>query len=142
MTREYRILALAGALFVLGALFFFLRMPPRELPAGQNFAPDRSGRTSRLHLPAPEQYETFRYEAGAQKAIAVTCSDTYYTIIVFEAGVDYRTHPSDARYNVATPCVSPGEQQVVLKDLPLVAGREYYIVRAHQGSAGEWYNPY
>jgi hypothetical protein len=24
----------------------------------------------------------------------------------------------------------------------LEEGREYYIVRAHQGATGEWYNPY
>lgn len=143
MSREYRILALAGAFFILGVLFFFLRMQDAPAPAPQSFSPDRSPRiTSRMHLPPPATYAEFAYASGTPLGVDIVCTDAYYTILIFESGTDYREKPWDAKYNVATPCAHQGEQHMTLSGIPLTEGRQYYMVRAHQGSAGEWYNPY
>ncbi len=145
MSHGRRVLALAGALVVVGGLFLYLRVHPVPQPPPRSFTPDsgRTGVANRLHLPPPETFEPFTYTGEDTRVLEATCADTYSVVLIFAAGVDYRTHPWDARYNVAAPCGGGAHPWVVpLAEAGLAPGERYYVIRAHQGSAGEWYNPY
>lgn len=70
------------------------------------------------------------------------CNDTYYVVLVFQKGVDYRSAPTAAIYNSATPCVK-GEsvnKQISFEEAGMTTGEYYYFV-ADQGVEGSWYNP-
>jgi hypothetical protein len=150
--REKRILALAALFFASGLVFFGMRMAgwggENTIPVTQD-ATEEAPRVlavkgSLMHLPEPLGYTRFVYDPQTPVLVNGTCNDAYYTVLVFPADIDYRRSPLDARYNVATACAK-GDEFTTPLDLVgrgLEEGREYYIVRAHQGATGEWYNPY
>jgi hypothetical protein len=150
--REKRILLLAAFFFVSGLAFFLTRMGgwggegAASTPQGDAEAAPRvlAVKGSLMHLPEPIGYTRFVYDEAAPVVVTGTCDDAYYTVLVFPSDIDYRRSPLDARYNVATACTK-GDDYTVPLDLAgrgLEVGKEYYIVRAHQGATGEWYNPY
>ncbi|MBI5078113.1 MAG: hypothetical protein HZB11_01940 [Candidatus Yonathbacteria bacterium] len=93
---------------------------------------------------SPENFKSFTYDAtvGKKIAIAGTCKDTYYTLLIFKSGDDYRKDPARAYYNTAFPCPASGivTLSVNLKDFNLPSGN-YYLFLADQGEKGSWYNP-
>lgn len=90
------------------------------------------------------EFKSFNYDASVGKIVSVfgTCRDSYYAILVFEEGRDYRKEPSASRYNSAFPCPSGGKfsAEINLKEANLPSGK-YYMFVADQGNTGSWYNP-
>lgn len=158
--RVYRLVALAALFFASGLVFFFWHRAPARptpgLPAHVALTP--SGLSSApatviqaqsplvlTHFPSPDTLRHFTYRAGKPNSleVAIVCRAAYYTVLVYPAATDYRQNAGAALYNVAKPCPTPGEftASVPLGQLNLAAG-EYYLVRAHQGAKGSWYDAY
>lgn len=93
---------------------------------------------------APQNFKSFSYDASAGKIIALagTCKDAYYALLIFKSTDDYRKDPARSYYNTAFPCPASGmvTLEVNLKDFNLPSG-EYYLFIADQGNTGSWYNP-
>ena len=166
--REYRLLALAVAFFLVG-LFFFLHDSPSpassapsavplrdNLPFPSNpFRPDRSRSTDPAsfnspfaNFPPPSKFRTFTYDAtgvnsGMPLTVTAKCNDTYVTMLIFPATVDYREGMDRAVYNEATPCSAGKTWSAVIgpADLGHAPYGTYYFFTADQGTTGTWYNP-
>jgi hypothetical protein len=168
LKKSYRIFLLAAILFIAGFLFFARQyiFPSNKqningqqekmqltlgasgnLSSGGNFVVSSQENNSAekiKNFPPPETFRTFHY-VGDLKSIKVSgsCSDSYYAILIFQVGLDYRADPAVAKYNTAFPC--PPEkifsQNIVLDNLGFEE-RDYYIIRAQQGNSGMWYSPY
>lgn len=147
MRRAWRVLALAVVFCALGLVFFFMRSvvgsPSAAVPQGRQ-AP-AAAQDERLYIqgPDPSVFTTFVYNPQKPElAIADSCFDTYYAVLIYAKKVDYRKSPLDARYNVATECPPEKKYAIVLPlaGLPLTPGEEYYVIHAEQGSTGQWYN--
>ncbi|HUC01589.1 MAG TPA: hypothetical protein VMA75_01660 [Candidatus Paceibacterota bacterium] len=72
--------------------------------------------------------------------VAGTCSETYYTILLFMNVNDYKTNPAAALFNEAQPCVNGSFAQTIAdSDLPpQLASGTYYLVVANQPAKGPW----
>lgn len=150
--KTWRILLLSAAFFLSGLLFFFFRMTDGGDPGSvRQFSPDqapRIGEEPRLvpslaNYPEPAVFHQFTYERGEPLIVEGKCKDRYYTIMLFEQGIDYRANPADARFNTAYPCTGTAYvEHVPIDTLFLTEGKGYYVVKAHQGEEGEWYDPY
>jgi hypothetical protein len=160
-TREYRLIALAVAFFLLGLIFFFYdQFTPRSAssapapdarsgqmvvasqPSGPSLAPDFASD------PAPSRFRTFTYDATGMNGssslpVSTTCHDAYVTILVFPAAVDYRANLNRAIINEALPCHSgsPFNGAVFASDMVPAPFGNYYVITADQGTSGTWYNP-
>lgn len=142
MSREKRLVLLAAVFFVSG-LFFFVSRGGHTVQVITSPETPASSLQPASSLPAPHTYDTFIYRGEASRRVQGECKDVYYALLVFEEGVDYRHSPLDAKYNVATACTGGAfAADIMLSALPLEEGRTYYVVRAHQGARGGWYNPY
>ncbi|MBP9669160.1 MAG: hypothetical protein KBE09_02625 [Candidatus Pacebacteria bacterium] len=152
--REKRILMLAGVFFLGGVMFFFLHFEraaqyPEAVyfpPAPKTAPPSASrGQSPFLSYPEASSFDHFVFKKDVPiKDLYIKCDDAFAAVLVYAAGVDYRTHLLDAKYNVAHAC-TPGTETAIAIDLsnrPLIDGQEYYVIRAQQGPEGEWYNPY
>ncbi len=152
--REKRILILAAVFFLGGVLFFFLHFEgaahyPEAVyfpPAPKAVPPSASrGQSPFLSYPEASTFEHFIFKKDIPtKDLYIKCEAAFAAVLVYAAGVDYRTHLLDAKYNVAHAC-EPGTETAIAIDLsnrPLIDGQEYYVIRAQQGTEGEWYNPY
>lgn len=151
--REYRVLAIAAAFFLVG-LFLFLRDTAAPAPSGGQSAPVRAGQAGGAlsplfaNDPSPSQFRTFIYNGTSLNgqpslAISATCHDAYIAILIFPSAVDYRSDVSRAVYNVASPC-TPGQQfmaSITPADLGGAAAGTYYFFSADQGTSGAWYDP-
>ena len=157
--REYRLLALAIVFFLVG-LFFFLRdnapvvpaspsLPSQSKPA-VSVQPAQPAQVFGLfaHYPPPSQFRTFIYNSaglngGSSITVSAVCHDTYDTVLIFPASLDYRVNLASAVYNVASPC-EMGKTFNVVIDLAMLghapSGTYYYFI-ADQGASGSWYNP-
>ncbi|MEK7212806.1 MAG: hypothetical protein AAB686_03975, partial [Patescibacteria group bacterium] len=123
--------------------------PPKEefvmdiQPATQ-YGDEKVNLTKPEKLPAAVEFKTFSYDPKIGKVVAVsgTCSDVYYTFVVFDAKDDYRKDPTRAKINRAYECPSSKafRLEMNLKDLNLAAGTYYFFI-ADQGARGTWYNP-
>lgn len=93
---------------------------------------------------APENFKSFSYDASLGKKIALagTCKDAYYALLIFKSIDDYRKSPASAYYNTAYPCPASGvvALEVDLRSINLQSG-SYYFFLADQGNTGSWYNP-
>lgn len=93
---------------------------------------------------SPDHFKTFDYDATAGKQIIIsgTCTDLYYTILVFTVNNDYRTNPRAAAVNRAFACPATRmfSTELNLADSNLTTGA-YYLFVADQGKTGSWYNP-
>lgn len=155
--REKRILMLAGTFFLGGVMFFFLHFertarypeavyfPPAPKEREAPRAASGRGQSPFLSYPEAATFEHFTFSKDVpSRNLLIDCEDDFAAVLVFEAGVDYRTRLLDAKYNVAHAC-EKGKETAITIDLsgrPLVHGKEYYVIRAQQGLEGEWYNPY
>lgn len=151
-SRTLRILILSGVFFLSGLVFFAVRMTEKEeVNPSRQFSPDASPSIEdRVRLvpslakyPEPSVFHQFSYERGDTLVVEGVCTDAYYTIMIFDAEVDYRASPNSARFNTAYPC----EGEVFVKHVPidtlfLEEGGRYYVIKAHQAETGEWYDPY
>jgi len=152
--KEYRILALAVAFFLVG-FFFFLRDGATPGNSNQTKAPVVIGSVQGgalspgfANFPAPSNFRTFTYDAtglngNASFTISATCHDTYATILIFPAAIDYRSNVIRAVYNKAFPCDSEKTVSAVIAPSDLSRGPygTYYFFTADQGLSGTWYNP-
>lgn len=77
---------------------------------------------------------------GSAIRVAGTCSEAYYTILLFANQSDYSTNPASALLNVAEPCVGGSFAQTIEdSDLPpQLASGTYYLVVANQPAKGPW----
>ncbi|TSC51857.1 MAG: hypothetical protein LiPW41_804 [Parcubacteria group bacterium LiPW_41] len=95
-------------------------------------------------LPESKIFQTFSYDSTKGKVIDLTgtCTDVYYTIVVFDARDDYKKNPTSAKINSAHECPEGGriKESIDLSTFGIDSG-EYYIFVADQGSKGSWYNP-
>lgn len=157
LRRSYRILALSGIFFVIGISLFLknvfwgerekqkeIKYPP--LPEIQLNAP--SPATVFSTYPDPKEFEHFYYDAKIVTkdnilAFEGSCTDKYYTILVFSSDTDYRIDPSRAKFNQAHLCPESGKFSYVLelKNLGGLEKGEYYVFVADQPAKGLWYNP-
>lgn len=153
LKKGYRVLILSIVFFILGVLFFvfhnsnfFNRYPEGlrlELWPGSGQIKE-SAPIINPDLPSPGKFKSFSYASGTKNIqVKGFCLDEFYTILIFKAADDYRANPSASRYNTAFPCLGNKEfnQTISLESLNLEKG-DYYIIRAHQGKRGSWYNPY
>lgn len=95
-------------------------------------------------LPQATQFKSFAYDQTIGKTIAVSgsCTDAYYTIVIFRAADDYKKNPAAAVFNQAFPCPANHSfsQSIDIKNSNVPSGQYYFFV-ADQGNAGTWYNP-
>lgn len=148
--RTIHILILAALFFVSGLAFFLVRMTGESTqtiqPTVGSISEERGSQAipSLAHFPAPETFQQVTYSEGKTDIfVSGVCKDSYRVILIFSEKVDYRVSPLDARYNIAAPCSGTmWEATIPLAGLPLVAGERYYVVRAHQGDKGGWYDAY
>lgn len=93
---------------------------------------------------APTNFKSFSYDAklGKKIALAGTCRDAYYALLIFKSGDDYRKDPARSYYNTAYACPASGiiTLEVDLQSINLSSG-SYYLFLADQGEKGSWYNP-
>jgi len=90
--------------------------------------------------PTPENFKTFEYKNNDLEFNG-ECSDLYYTILVYNKGVDYRVNPASAKLNQALECPAYKKFKFTVdKNIRLSEGK-YYIIFADQGKDGIWYNP-
>lgn len=90
--------------------------------------------------PDPDKYKTFEYK-NSDLEFSGECSDRYYTILIYNKGVDYRANPASAKFNQAFECPANGEFKFKIdSNIGLIPGK-YYIIVADQGKEGGWYNP-
>ncbi len=159
--KSRRVLILAFLFFISGLVFFLVKLDilsfsrdrgkigykvslsPSGFGSGNvNVAAEQPLVLS--NYPAPDKFRRFTYSAK-NKVIEVSgeCRDAYYTILVFPVGIDYRKSPAQARFNTAFPCAGKKffKRAIDLSSSNLQGGN-YYIIRAHQGEAGSWYEPY
>jgi len=148
--RTLRILILSGVFFLSGLVFFAVRMTDED-EAPRQFSPDASPAIedrarllpSLAKYPEPLVFHQFTYERGGMLVVEGECVDAYYTIMIFNADVDYRARPHDARFNTAYPCEGKAfVKHVPIDTLFLEEGERYYVIKAHQAETGEWYDPY
>jgi hypothetical protein len=148
MKREYRILALAIVIFVVGATFFFYdRTLQTSLPNRMTIQVPierASEQTIFSNMPNPSAYKTFSYLPNVPVPIVKDmCRDTYIAMLIFKADLDYRKDPSRASINRAFPCEKNKLFQFPFSSADMKnyeAGR-YYIIVADEGGVGAWYNP-
>lgn len=151
--RVTRTLILSMAFFFSGLAFFAFRMfdDTRSEVSEQTFSPDMNPSIDeRVQLvpalasyPKPEVFHQFIYSRGAELVVEGACKDAYYTVMIFEQGVDYRATPLDARFNTAYPCIKNSfSERIPINTLFLKEGQGYYVLKAHQGETGTWYDPY
>ncbi len=146
-TRSRKILLLAFIFFVCGLIFFFGRIGSNEPAAPISAQPikgnDASVGDMLKKMPPPSSYKMFVYD-GTPITVTGECLDAYQTILIYNEKSDYREDTLSAKYNLATACVAQEDFSVIidLTNAQLVMGETYYIIRAHQGSTGSWYNPY
>ncbi|MGB7957732.1 MAG: hypothetical protein WCF77_02725, partial [Minisyncoccia bacterium] len=100
------------------------------------------------NFPPPSKFRTFTYDAtgvnsGTPLTVTAKCNDTYVTMLIFPATVDYREGMDRAVYNEATPCSAGKTWSAVigLDDLGHAPYGTYYFFTADQGTTGTWYNP-
>ena len=152
LKKSYKILILAIIIFILGLTFFFLRAKDifktksryEVMPLSPGFTNALEGENVDLKkLPPPEKFSHFVFNGmNNQLKIKKECNDIFYTILIFEDGVDYREHPQSAKFNSAFSCKKGENFEAVinLSDISLKPGKYYYII-ADQGNEGTWYNP-
>ena len=72
-----------------------------------------------------------------------TCSETYYTILIFPDANDYVNNPALAFFNKAWLCASGSFDQTIadMEFPPQLATGTYYLMVANQGKRGPW-QPY
>lgn len=150
--RVTRTLILSMAFFFSGLAFFGFRMfEGKEQVPGQQFMKDIAPHIeekerlipSLANYPEPEVFHQFTYTRGAELTVEGVCKDSYYVVIVYGKDVDYRATPMDARFNTAYPCVGEGfSERIPIDTLFLKEGAGYYVIKAHQGEKGTWYDPY
>jgi len=75
--------------------------------------------------------------------ITGNCSESYYTILLFENQTDYENDPSAALLNEAYPCVGGNFDQTISDNSlpPQLPPGTYYLMVANQGKKGPW-QPY
>jgi hypothetical protein len=144
---EWRILALAGILFVSGLAFFVLRASEsahREPIVDAEIQENEATLPALKNFPPPSSFETFTYESGMQALhVEGTCNDTYFAILIFAEETDYRESPADARYNSAFRCIEGRfSEEIPLAGLPLKESGRYYVIHASQGERGIWHDAY
>lgn len=109
-----------------------------------SYGNEKVSATETKKLPSAEKFKTFFYDSKIGKVIEIagTCSDFYYTIVVFKSTNDYKTNPAMAKVNNAFECPASHifKTSLNLRDFNLAAG-EYYFFVADQGKTGTWYNP-
>jgi hypothetical protein len=162
--KEYRILALAVAFFLIGLFFFFRNgspptsptspistSPKKQVASAESVRP--AGSVQPLspkfaNFPLPSRFRKFTYDGtglngSASLAIGAVCHDAYVAILIFPAAVDYRSNADAAIYNIASPCDFNKAFDVVIHptDLGHAPSGTYYFFTADQGTAGTWYNP-
>jgi len=152
LKKSYKILFLAIIIFILSLIFFFTKKgnfpktkPNYEaIPLSPGFTNIRDEQNINLiKLPPPEKFPHFVLKEGSnQLKIQNKCNDAFYTVLIFENGVDYRENPQLAKFNSAFVCQRGEifEKLINLSDIPLKPGKYYYII-ADQGNEGTWYNP-
>ncbi len=95
-------------------------------------------------LPESTKFKSFAYDQTIGKTISVSgsCTDAYYTIVMFRAADDYKKNPAAAVFNQAFACPASRafSQRIDVKKSNLPSGQYYFFV-ADQGNAGTWYNP-
>lgn len=90
--------------------------------------------------PEPDKFKHFEYKNNGLKFYG-TCSDSYYTVLVYSAEIDYRNNPASAKLNQAFGCPKNKKFEFrITQDSGLSEGK-YYIIIADQGKEGNWYNP-
>lgn len=90
--------------------------------------------------PDPSRFKEFKYQ-GEDLGFNSECSDKYYTVLIYDEDVDYRTNPSSAKFNQASECPQSKKFKFTVgQDTGLQEGK-YYIIIADQGEEGNWYNP-
>jgi hypothetical protein len=150
VTRHAKIILLLSTLFVIsGIIFFVSRISHDPSEADINSASTGVSVQSQIpiayrSMPEPSTFESFTYNSEHQLSFTVECKDRYHTVLVYPAATDYRRDILSAVYNTATPCTK-GEsftEVIRVQNNQLIAGKKYYIIKAHQGTSGNWYDPY
>jgi hypothetical protein len=96
------------------------------------------------HAPAPGTFESFVFYGQATTSATLVCQDNYGVVLIYPSTLDYRLNPLSFLYNRAMLCArdATSTQLISFEHVRLEASSTYYIVRAHQGKQGSWYNPY
>ena len=156
--KEYRILALAVAFFIIG-LFFFLQNNASQAPTQPQSLMNQSVSVKSAqgspsfepefaNFPPPSQFQTLTNDANGLNgsdslSITATCHDVFLAVLIFPSRFDYRSDVSKEVYNQASPC-QPGQafhktiSKTEMENLPFGT---YYVIVADQGTTGTWYNP-
>ncbi len=143
--RAWRLVLVSAVFCALGLLFFFWHKDSstnaiiNSVPVPQKQAQE----VRYVQGPDPSVFETFVYDpTQATLRVEGSCSDVFYTVLIYPKTIDYRTSPLDAKYNTALPCPTSKKyvRDIDLSSLPLVAGESYYSIRAEQGARGQWYD--
>lgn len=138
-------LALAIVIFAAGASFFFYdKARVAEVRRVALEHSDQAGEQQTLKGPEPSAFKTFSYAPGkVLPNIKSTCHDSYITVLIFKANLDYRKDPARASINRAFACSagSPFQFSFSPADTKGMESGDYYSIVADQGSAGAWYNP-
>ena len=142
-------IAVVGVIF-LNKVLFSNRPDSRQgfmlQPLSKGFSLAESGVGSDFYkdklksYPDPDKFKTFEYK-NSDLEFDGECSGRYYTILIYNKGVDYRANPASAKLNQALEC--PANKKFIFKldsNTGLIPGK-YYIIFADQGQNGVWYNP-
>lgn len=94
--------------------------------------------------PVPDTLPTFIFKGQPTVKTTFTCTDVYDVALIYPMSIDYRLYPLSSLYNRATACKNgvTTSKTISLENVRTEIGSRYYIVRAHQGKKGSWYNPY
>ena len=162
--KEYRILAIAVAFFLVGLFFFWHNntapatptpaVPPPSNPAKPTVSIQPAGSSGLplnspfVNFPPPSGFRTFTdsgtsLNGSSSLTIAAICHAAYVAVLIFPATVDYRENMARAVFNEAVPCDSGKPFSLVIHpaDLGHAPTGTYYFFTADQGMTGTWYNP-
>lgn len=133
--RDNKILLLA-ALFVASSATFLMLHPDfiSKYTAGAKSSA------------SPVGFQAFRFDPAGSHSLDVSgfCKDFYYTLLLYAGKVDFRSNPAGFAVNIASPCNGKADftTTIDISRYNLIAGADYYLVRAHQGKTGTWHDPY
>ena len=94
--------------------------------------------------PVPGKLPTFVFAGQTTVKTTFTCTDVYDVALIYPTSIDYRLYPLSSLYNRATACTkgTTASRTISIENMRTEVGMTYYIVRAHQGKKGSWYDPY
>lgn len=149
--KSKRLIILGISFFVLGVVFFIAEVVSKNDSQEKNIEVQEKpiiADSVLKNYPNPESFKSFIYnkeEIHPENILAYSgkCESKYVTFLIFPSEFDYRDDPTKAVVNRAIPCPENGQfdYAIQIRELSVLADRQYYTFVADQGDKGVWYNP-